>query len=742
MTNEEKLKKLRELKNPELVTQQALSAMLENFKIIKGDPGYTPVKGKDYFTEEEQKSFITSITPVKGVDYIDGEDGKTPVAGVDFPIPVNGKKGDKGDKGDPGITPTIDTKKIIKEVVSLIVVPKSDDIVTTVLKKIDDRPINENLVQKTELVEFLKRGGFRGGGGGSSVALKTNSVANGSQSILNLKNGTNITITDDGVGGITIASSASGATKFTQLTDVPNSYVGQGGKAVRVNAGETALEFFSASGSGTVTSVASADGSIAVTNATTTPDLAVVKAPKWTTARNLAGNSVDGSANVPFANKFIVQGTTDTGLTNAQFLGALTTGIVKNTTTTGVLSIAVAADFPTLNQNTTGSAATLTTGRTISITGDLAYTSPSFDGSGNVTATGTLATVNANVGTFTNATITVNAKGLITAASNGTAPVTSISITTQDGVSGSSSGGATPVLTILTGATTITVAQTAHGFSTGNVLKSSGTADQYALAKADSAANAEVVGIVSRVIDANNFVMTTEGVTTTGVPTNTAGTVYFLDPTTAGAVTATKPSTIGQVVKPVLTILNSATRALFSHSLLGILISAANTTPYSPTIGGTGVVNNAANTITFSGNFGLTLTLSNTTALTLPTAGTLATLAGTETFTNKRITKRVSALSAGSATPAINTDTTDVVHITAQSAAITSFTTNLTGTPVDGDTLRISITDNGTARAITWGASFEASTVALPTTTVINARLDVGFFWNTATSKWRCVAVA
>ena len=80
----------------------------------------------------------------------------------------------------------------------------------------------------------------------------------------------------------------------------------------------------------------------------------------------------------------------------------------------------VAADIPTLNQNTTGSAATLTTGRTIAITGDLAYTSPSFDGSGNVTAAGTLATVNSNVGSFTNASVTVNAKGLITAVSTGT----------------------------------------------------------------------------------------------------------------------------------------------------------------------------------------------------------------------------------------------------------------------------------------------------------------------------------
>jgi len=43
----------------------------------------------------------------------------------------------------------------------------------------------------------------------------------------------------------------------------------------------------------------------------------------------------------------------------------LVTGILKSTTGTGALSIAVAADFPILNQNTTGSAATLTTPRNI-----------------------------------------------------------------------------------------------------------------------------------------------------------------------------------------------------------------------------------------------------------------------------------------------------------------------------------------------------------------------------------------
>lgn len=95
-----------------------------------------------------------------------------------------------------------------------------------------------------------------------------------------------------------------------------------------------------------------------------------------------------------------------------------------------------------------------------------------------------------------------------------------------------------------------------------------------------------------------------------------------------------------------------------------------------------------------------------------------------------------------SATPQMYTDIADMVKITWLAQAITSMTTNLTGTPVDGQKLWIQITDNGTARAITWGTSFEASTIALPTTTVISTRLDIWFIYNSTTSKWRCVATA
>ena len=75
-----------------------------------------------------------------------------------------------------------------------------------------------------------------------------------------------------------------------------------------------------------------------------------------------------------------------------------------------------------------GTATALATGRTISISGDLAYTSPTFDGTSNVTAVGTLATVNANVGTYLK--MTANAKGLITAAT--TANINDLTTPTAD----------------------------------------------------------------------------------------------------------------------------------------------------------------------------------------------------------------------------------------------------------------------------------------------------------------------
>jgi len=108
-----------------------------------------------------------------------------------------------------------------------------------------------------------------------------------------------------------------------------------------------------------------------------------------TTARTIAGTSFNGSANITLANKFIVQGTTDAGLSGPQYLGALSSGILKNTTSTGVLSIATAGTdyltptgsaatltgFPILNQNTTGTAANITGSTNSTLTSITALTS-------------------------------------------------------------------------------------------------------------------------------------------------------------------------------------------------------------------------------------------------------------------------------------------------------------------------------------------------------------------------------
>jgi molybdopterin biosynthesis enzyme MoaB len=173
---------------------------------------------------------------------------------------------------------------------------------------------------------------------------------------------------------------------------------------------------------------------------------AIVAADVPTLNQNTTGTAANVTGVVAFANG----GTGQTTRQDAMdaLAGAVTSGqYLRGNGTDVVMSAIQVADVPTLNQNTTGSAATLTTGRTISISGDLTYTSPSFDGSANVTAAGTLATVNANVGSFTNASITVNGKGLITAASSGTAPVTSVTGTSPV----VSSGGATPAISLASG---------------------------------------------------------------------------------------------------------------------------------------------------------------------------------------------------------------------------------------------------------------------------------------------------
>jgi hypothetical protein len=142
----------------------------------------------------------------------------------------------------------------------------------------------------------------------------------------------------------------------------------------------------------------------------------------------------------------------------------------------------------------------------------------------------------------------------------------------------------------------------------------------------------------------------------------------------------------------------------------------------------------------------------STAQLTASTASSAASVAestivaypsASQTETNKRITRRINTTTSSSA-PSINTDTTDEFTITALATAITSMTTGLSGTPVNGDLLEIRILDNGSSQTIAWGTSFVSTTTALPLATVASTTLRILLEWNAQNSggKWECIGVS
>jgi hypothetical protein len=120
---------------------------------------------------------------------------------------------------------------------------------------------------------------------------------------------------------------------------------------------------------------------------------------------------------------------------------------------------------------------------------------------------------------------------------------------------------------------------------------------------------------------------------------------------------------------------------------------------------------------------------------------TVDTISATNTLTNKRITPRVSSASSYTTDTgsSLNSDNYDWFIVTAQAGALKF--NNPGGTPTDGQALKIAVTGTA-ARALTWDTAYSASTVALPTTTVTTARLNIGFVWSAAGSTWICVAAA
>ncbi len=226
-----------------------------------------------------------------------------------------------------------------------------------------------------------------------------------------------------------LSGDVSGTQTSTSVDKIKGNAVPANASGVLTNNGTGTLTWSSV-GDGTVTgvSVVSANGlSGTVATANTTPAITL----STTVTGMLKGNGTAISA-----------GTAGTDYSLGT--SALGTGILKTTTGTGALSIASASDFPTLNQNTTGNAATATmaTNFSGSLSGDVSgtQTSTSVD-----KIKGNTVPVNA-AGVLTN-----NGTGTLSWASVGNGTVTSVSVVNANGLSGTvATSNTTPAITLST----------------------------------------------------------------------------------------------------------------------------------------------------------------------------------------------------------------------------------------------------------------------------------------------------
>ena len=165
------------------------------------------------------------------------------------------------------------------------------------------------------------------------------------------------------------------------------------GTGISITNGTGSITIAATGGTGTVTSVGFTGGIVSVATATTTPALTVAgtsggipyfsSATTWASSAALAANAIviGGGAGVAPATT-----TTGTGVVTALGVNTGTAGaFVVNGGALGTPSSGTLTNctFPTLNQSTTGSAATLTTARTITI----GATGKTFNGSANVSWT-------------------------------------------------------------------------------------------------------------------------------------------------------------------------------------------------------------------------------------------------------------------------------------------------------------------------------------------------------------------
>jgi len=193
-----------------------------------------------------------------------------------------------------------------------------------------------------------------------------------------------------------------------------------------------------------------------------------------------------------------------------------------------------------------------------------------------------------------------------------------------------------------------------------------------------------------------------------------------------------------------VTTINFGSTGLTPNTATSGAVTVAGT--LAPANGGTGVSNNAAMTVTGSGNFAYTRTLTATTNVTFPTTGTLSTLAGSETFTNKTLTnptvtdyvETVVAIGTvtSSSTLSLTSGTVQTATLTASTACTFTMPTATAGKSFVLLLKQAASTGNGTATftSVKWG------TAGAPTITATAGKMDILTFIADGTNWYGSIA--
>lgn len=329
----------------------------------------------------------------------------------------------------------------------------------------------------------------------------------------------------------------------------------------------------------------------------------------------------DGSFLIPGVSpnaKYILQ-QPDVSLANAQALSALTTGILKNTTTTGVLSIAVPGiDFFPMSGGT--------------LTGDLILNGDPTNALGAVTRQ--YADAISQGLEFKNSCYAASTTNLAATYANGTSGV-GATLTNSGTLAAFSIDGVNPPLN-----SRILVKNQSSGFQNGiyTVTTVGDGSTAWVLTRASDYNQVTEIKAGDFIVIDNGTANTRTGwVQTATVATIGTDPLTFSSFGTSGTVTSVtgtsgQISVINGTSTPVISI-DPTYLGQASITTLGTVTSGTwNGSIVSPAFGGTGV-NNASKTITLGGNFvtsgafNTTFNITGATNVTFPTSGTLATQA-------------------------------------------------------------------------------------------------------------------